>query len=274
MFEFLFWLFFVGIFIASIQDIKRREVDNWLNLLLIFSSFVFIFLYSIFSKDSNVIVFAIASLLIMFMLANLFYYGRVFAGGDAKLMFAMSALFVGTSFMSTIENIGFFIMFLLIAGSVYGIFWGIGLFISNFEKVKKRAKKNFKSVYFRYMVFAAIVLFVLSYVDFFFLYASVFLFLLVILFIFAKAIEGGAMIIEVSAKDLREGDWLSKDVKIGKSLIKSSWEGLSKKDIYILKKLNRKVKIKEGIPFVPVFFIALILYFFKDRIIEIVLGLI
>ena len=31
-FGFLFWVFLIGIGIASFQDLKRREVDNWLNV--------------------------------------------------------------------------------------------------------------------------------------------------------------------------------------------------------------------------------------------------
>ena len=42
-FGFLFWLFFVGIIIACTQDLKRREVDNWLNLFLLMTSLVFVF---------------------------------------------------------------------------------------------------------------------------------------------------------------------------------------------------------------------------------------
>ena len=42
-FGFLFWLFLIGIVVASLQDLKRREVDNWLNLFLLVASFVFVF---------------------------------------------------------------------------------------------------------------------------------------------------------------------------------------------------------------------------------------
>jgi len=52
---------------------------------------------------------------------NLFYYGRVFAGGDAKLLIAMTAFFVGVSFYESMINIGVFVLFLMISGSVYGL---------------------------------------------------------------------------------------------------------------------------------------------------------
>jgi prepilin signal peptidase PulO-like enzyme (type II secretory pathway) len=72
------------------------------------------------------------------------------------------------------------------------------------------------------------------------------------------------MIIKIPTIDLREGDWLYKDVKLGKQIIKSNWEGLSNKEIKKLQKL-REVWIKKGIPFVPVFLLAFlgIIYFWQ-----------
>jgi prepilin signal peptidase PulO-like enzyme (type II secretory pathway) len=42
-------------------------------------------------------------------------------------------------------------------------------------------------------------------------------------------------------------------------LIKAKADGLSKKDIMLIKKRKLKVWIKEGIPYIPVFLIAFIL---------------
>jgi len=46
-------------------------------------------------KDLNLIYQLGFSVVILFSLMNLFYYGHVFAGGDAKLLFAMTAFFMG-----------------------------------------------------------------------------------------------------------------------------------------------------------------------------------
>ena len=87
MLGFLFWLFFVGIVVASLQDLKRREVDNWLNLFLLVAGFVFIFYRAIFEKDVSLVFQAGFALVIMFGFMNLFYYGRVFGGGDGNFLF-------------------------------------------------------------------------------------------------------------------------------------------------------------------------------------------
>ena len=81
------------------------------------------------------------------------------------------------------------------------------------------------------------------------------------LFSFAKGLEDVVMIREVKGKDLREGDWLASDVKFRGKTIKSSFEGVNSEEIEFLKKKG-KVKIKDGIPFVPAFLIGYILYYF------------
>ena len=66
-------------------------------------------------------------------------------------------------------------------------------------------------------------------------------------------------------KELSEGDWIEKDIKIGSKKVYTKKElGVSKKQIRLLKKYYEKGKIKsvlvkEGIPFVPSFLIAFII---------------
>ena len=269
-FGFLFWLFLIGIGIASLQDLKRREVDNWLNLLLLFSGIGFLVFSSVFKQSVDVIVLGIISLLIMFVVVNIFYYGRVFAGGDAKLMFAMFALFVASTLNATLMNIGMFILFLMLAGSVYGLTYSLVLFFKNFEDVKKEFKEQFKNIYLRYTVLIGIGLFVLSYVDWIFLVPAIFFLFGPILYVFAKSLEGVVMTRMINVKNLREGDWIVSNVKIGKKVIRANWEGLTKENLKELQKRKKKVKIKEGLPFVPAFLLAFILWWFRDFLVGLV----
>jgi len=87
MFGFLFWLFFIGIVVACFQDVRRREIDNWLNLFLVFASLSFVFYSMIFSGDFDVVFLVGISFAFMFLIMNLFYYGRVFAGGGMLSFF-------------------------------------------------------------------------------------------------------------------------------------------------------------------------------------------
>ena len=272
MFGFLFWLFLIGIVVASLQDLKRREVDNWLNLFLLVASFVFVFYVAIFNKDVTIVFRAGFALVIMFAFMNLFYYGRVFAGGDAKLLVAMTVFFVGVTFYGTLINIGIFLLFLMLAGSVYGLVYSFVLYVKDFERVNEKIKVLlfFRGIW--YLVFGICVLMLLGFIDFLFFVVGCFVVLAFLLYVFAKGLEMISMVKVVSGKDLREGDWLVSDVKVGKRVIKADWDGLSLEDIDLLKG-RRKIKIKDGLPFVPAFLIAFLGYvFFGDYFLEFIKG--
>jgi len=246
--------------IASLQDFKRREVDNWLNLMILFSGIGFICFSAIFSLNYSVIVYGISLIILMFIAANLFYYGRVFAGGDAKLLFAMSVFLVGKDFFSSMANAGIFLVFVLFSGSIYGIFYSLILFFANFRKTKKEFKRIFENLYLRYSVYVGIILFALSYVDFFFLWISFIFLVMPVLYAFAKSIEKSVMVKELSAKSLREGDLLAEEIRFKNRNFICDWEGLRKADINFLKGYKKKIKIKEGIPFVPAILMAFLFY--------------
>ena len=90
---------------------------------------------------------------------------------------------------------------------------------------------------------------------------------------FTIAVEKSALIKSVSPEKLTEGDWLLKDVKIGKTVIKADFDGLSKKDIALIKKANKAVMIKYGLPFVPVFLLAFITELVFGNLFLIALGI-
>jgi len=270
-FGFLFWLFFIGIVVASLQDLKRREVDNWLNLFLLVASFVFIFYKAIFEKDITLIFQAGFALVIMFGFMNLFYYGRVFAGGDAKLLVAMTVFFIGVDFNLTLINIGVFLLFLMFSGSIYGLIYSAVLYLRDFEKVNKEMRRGI-SHWHLWVLGSGVVLMLFGFLNFMFLIFGVLVFLLPVLYVFAKGLESVSMIREISGKELREGDWLVDDVKVKGKVIKADWDGLSLEDIKLLKS-KKKVKIKDGLPFVPAFLIAFLGYvFLKDWLISIFIG--
>ena len=269
MFNFLFWLFLAGIIVACLQDLKRREVDDWLNLFLIISSASFIFFRAYLENDPTLISQLGFSAVILFILMNLFYYSRVFAGGDAKLLFSMTAFFIGVSFMVTLVNIGLFILFLMFAGAIYGVCYSSILYFKHFSKVNSNLRFWTFPVKFSFSLGA--LLFLFSFYNISFLAFAIFLFLFPIIYIFARSLEEVSMVKVIPGKKLCEGDWLVDDVKVGKRTIKADWGGLSLEDIKLLKRL-RKVKIKEGLPFVPAFLIAFVSYaFLKDILLNLIL---
>ena len=266
--EFIIWFFLIALTIASFQDLKRREVDNWLNLLILFSGAAFIVFEALFSQNPEVIFLGIFSFLVMFLLCNLFYYMRIFAGGDAKLLFALFAVFVSASFFSTIYNILGFVFFLFLAGGIYGLGWSCVLFFSNYNDCVDEMKRRFKDfklllIVGAILLFSGIIIWLSNLgVGYYCFLIGMLLLIGGFLMLFAKSIEDKSMIKKLKAEDLRPGDWLYEDVSIGKNKIKADWQGLSEEEINMLRRSKKKVKIKQGIPFVPSFLIAYIIWFF------------
>lgn len=261
---FLVVLASVWIVFASAQDLKHREVANWLSFSLIIFAIGFRFFWSLFSSGNDFMFFyqGLIGLGIFFIVGNLFYYSRLFAGGDAKLMIALGPVLGFSSNFTTNLKIYFIFLFIfLFAGMFYGIFWSVGLMSSHF----KNFKKEFSNVFYKnaklalLVSFCGMVLIFFGFINLIFSYLGFWILILPYVYIFAKAIDGACMVKNIPVSDLVEGDWLFRDVKIGKKLIKANWDGLNKSEINLLKKNKKFVLIRQGIPFVPVFLIAFLI---------------
>ena len=265
---FLSILALVWIGFAVVQDLRSREIANWLSFSLIIFALGFRFFYSLFSGEGFSFFYqGLIGLGIFVVIGNLFYYGRIFAGGDAKLMMALGAVlpFSG-NFLTNVKTFGLFLILFLIAGSVYGLLTSVVLAMKNSERFKKEFSKQFKSkkkfVYF--IMLLAIVFVVLGFVESILIYFGIMIFILPYFYLGAKAVDEVCMVKKINPKKLTEGDWLYEDVKVGNKVIKKGWDGLSGKDIKSLQK-KKYVLVRYGIPFSPAFligFLILILFYF------------
>src|SRR3989338_3720716 len=188
------WLVF-----ASVHDLMKRVVFNWLSFSLIIFALGFRFFYSLFSEqDFGFFYQGLIGLGIFFVLGNLFYYGKFFGGGDAKLIIALGPVIAfSESFFTNVVVFATFFMLFLFSGGLYGLSW---------------------SVYF---------------------YFGATIFVLPYLYVYSKAIDEVSLVKNLDVKKLEEGDWLYRDIKVGKKVIKASWEGLTKKDINEIKKKHK-----------------------------------
>lgn len=265
------WLVF-----ATLTDIKKREVPNWLSFSLIAIAFVIRALTSILTGQTHYFTYAIIAFILFFLLANLLYYIKFFGGGDAKLLMALAVVFAtAPSFVPILSvpaysslqltNEPFLLSYLINSftiGAIYSLAF-IAFFVikdkKNFLREFKKINKENKSLRIYFLLAAAAFLILTFFTDSP-IFVALFLISLVFpyIFIIAKATEKVSMIRSVSPRELTEGDWLIQKIKIKNTLIKPSAHGLDAKDIALLKKSNKKVLIKYGIPFVPVFLIALI----------------
>lgn len=265
MFEviFLLVLALIWIIFAVVQDLRTREIANWINFSLIIFAMGFRFFYCLFSDVGFGFFYqGLIGLGVFFILGNVLYYGRFFAGGDAKLMIALGTVL---PFSSTFGiNLKLFILFVLtflLAGAIYGLVFSLSLALKNFKDFKKefikKLKENKKKFYL--IMVLGLILMLLGILESMIFFLGVLIFLLPYLYVFAKAVDDACMIKKIAVKFLREGDWLYKDVRIGSKTIKSNWNGLINKEILQIKKAKKFVGIKQGIAFSPVFLISLLI---------------
>ena len=269
MFEiiFLFVLALVWIIFATVQDMKKREIANWINFSLIIFAIGFRFFYSLFFKSDFAFFYqGLIGLGIFFLIGNLLYYGKMFAGGDAKLMIALGAIlpFSEDLIINVKTFTVFFILFLLV-GALYSISASIFLSIKSFKKFKKeflvQLKKNKRLI--SLLIFLALILMIFGFSEKIFFSLGILVFILPYFYIYVKSVDEACMVVKVKSDKLTEGDWLYRDIKIGKEVIKANWRGLNKKEITFIQKNKKYVTIRNGIQFTPVFLISfLLLYFF------------
>ncbi len=267
-----------GLIVATITDLKTREVPDWVSYGLIGIGLGLNLLFSLVYWNYWFFVNSLAGFLVFFILALIMFYSAQWGGGDSKVLMGLGALigldirFTGFPFLVS------FIINILLVGAVYGIIWSFVLAFRNFKSFYKEFRKiqrSVKVVRLRvYVVVFVLLMLVLSFLNRGTIFLSLFLSLLLIglvtfyLWIFVKAIEKTCMIKAVKPSKLTEGDWIVEDVKVnGKRICGPKDLGIEKKQIsklvgFYKRGKVKKILIKEGIPFVPSFLIAYVLTLF------------
>lgn len=257
----LLWLGF-----ASIQDLRKREVANWISFSLIIFALGIRLFYGLFSGEGFHIFYqGLIGLGIFFVLGNALYYGRMFAGGDAKLMIALGVIIpYSESFTKNLQAFFSFFLLFLFAGAIYGLIVTVRISFRNFGEFKKDFVKRIKANKIKMW---SIMLLGLGFMFLGFFQSPLFglgvlIFIFPYLFFYARSVDEKCMTKKVKVKDLTEGDWLAQKLRIGKKTIIPNWEGLSMQEIKLIRKHYKEVKVKYGIPFVPVFFIAFLVFIY------------
>lgn len=259
---FLIFLAIIWMIFAVIQDLRYREIANWLNFSLVFFALGFRFFYSLFSENWAFFNQGIIGLIIFFILAHIFYYGRFFAGGDAKLLIALGVILpIHDVFFENLKVFAMFFILFFIVGAVYTISSSIYIGIKNSSRLKRKFKKIFKENKNTLVaiIFLGLMFIIFGMVEKSFLFLGILVLILPYIYIYIKSVDEACMVKKVSPSKLTEGDWLYNDVKIGKKTIKASWHGLDKDEIKILKKSKKQVWIRRGLAFSPVFLISFLI---------------
>jgi len=268
---FLVVLAFVWIIGAILQDLRRREVDNVWNFSLIGFALAYRFGVSVFMGDYWFFINGLIGFSVFLFLGNLFYYSRMFAGGDAKLLIALGTILpFSFDWMINLKIFGSFIFLFLLGGSIYVFTWSLFLVAIHWNKFKKefvRQTKIYKHTFLISFVFVFLWLIGSFFIGIEFISIGVIFLLFPILLVFSKAVEEVCMVKEIYAKDLTEGDWLYEDLYVNGKKIKKSWEGVTKKELFLIRqKYSRKLLVKYGVPFTPSFLIGMLGLLYLSRL--------
>jgi len=265
---FLLVLGLIYIIFATVQDLREREIANWLNFSLIIFAIGFRFLYSLFSTNFSFFYEGLIGLGIFFIMGKLLYYGKMFAGGDAKLMIALGAILpLSTDFLMNIKYFISFLLIFFIIGAIYSLSMSLFFTLKNFNNFKKEFVKliNKYKKFIYLSLFAGLIFMFLGNLNIILFAIGIFIFIIPYFYFYAKAVDEACMIQKVLVKNLTEGDWLYKNIKVGKNKINATWAGLTKKEIGLIKKHKEFVYIRQGIPFTPVFLFSFLVFIYFLR---------
>ena len=266
-------LSFIALFIGSVTDLKTREVPDWLNYGLIISGVVLNLMFSIIYSTYHFIINSIIGLSIFFGLAYIMFYTGQWGGGDSKMMMGLGAMIgIDVSFTTSQFLAGFFINALFI-GALYGLLWSFFLVFKNRQKfwkefgnfLKEKNVVRAKKAILLALVVLLLIFFIARGNYKIFILSFAFLILLTFyLWIFVKIIEKIAMYKLIEPSKLTEGDWIANNIYVNGQYICGPKDlGIYQKQINKLVEFRKrgkvkKILIKEGIPFVPSFFVAFI----------------
>ena len=270
-----FALSLIVLLIGSITDLKTREVPDWVNYGLISAGIGLNLLFTVIYQTPSFIINSLVGLIIFFGIAYLMFYMGQWGGGDSKMIMGLGAA-IGINVGSFSSEFLFgFLINALFAGAIYGLLWSFYLAYKNRQKFRKEFKKvlsqekseKIKWIILALTILSVIVFFIIkiNYIKILVLSFAFMVLTTFYLWAFVRAIEKSSMYKLVEPSKLTEGDWIVKDIYYRKEYITGPKDlGIEKKQIRRLielynKKKVGKILIKEGIPFVPSFFVAYVI---------------
>ena len=201
------------------------------------------------------------------------YYTKQWGGGDTKLLIPLGIIFSTypeklLNYLNPELNIQFPIILLInifIIGTIYSLFFSFYLAVKNKNSFLKEFKKNKLK---KEKIIAIVLAIALAVTALYLSYPKNILSLLLSLVVlisphliaFVKSVEKSCMYEKISTSKLTEGDWIAEDIYKNKKLFLSKNNiGVTKEQINFIKKIKKEILVKNGLPFVPSFLIAVII---------------
>ncbi len=254
----------IGGIICGVYDLKTTNMLDYVSYVMIGIGIVLSLAEYILTSDATVLFWSFLVGLFYFLFSLWMYKKGYWGGGDGEMLVAYGVLLplgMQTDYFFFLK----LILSIFFIGGIYSLFYSLFIVIKN--------RKNRKIVFSRFAKLD-IVLLLLSIGSFLIGLltkgnTSKLFFLLSLLLVYrpvvnySKTIEKEIFVKRIHVRNLKEGDVLGEDIpKL--NLRSKEIRGLTKEEIKKIRKIRKYVKIKEGVPFIPVFPLALLfsIYFF------------
>lgn len=257
----------VWLLIASIVDVKTREIPDWISYSLISLVILARVISSIQISSFQPILITLLGLAIGITLSLSLYHTKQWGGGDAKIFMALSSIFIiPPEYFTPLINMPFLAILLInivTVAVVYSSLYILFTIIKNKDKILNEMK-NYKLKKIKIISILLSIILIIASLKFSsnsLIIAAILILIFPYIIILTKITEKISMIKTIPISKLTEGDWLAENVYHNKKLIiNKNHPEITLKDIEKLRKLKiSSVKIKYGIPFAPTFLIAVII---------------
>ncbi|MDO8628339.1 MAG: A24 family peptidase [Nanoarchaeota archaeon] len=254
--------------VASITDIRSREVPDWVSYMLIAAAFVVRLWYAFSSQHWSFFGFGVLGFALASAIGLVLFFSKQWGGGDAKLLMGFGVVFATNPswYASPIPLFVAVLFNLVVVGAVYGIVASLLLAFVHHREFMKSFMVVGHNKWLRLAKVVGLLVAVGLYLFVTFADVVAGWILLVIASILVvypwllqvmKAVEQACLVKKVPVAKVTEGDWLVDDAVRKRFAIPSY--GIEAKQ---LKKLQSSkiafVVVKEGIPFVPALLVAVV----------------
>lgn len=199
----LFIVTLIILIFASLVDLKKREVPDYLSYGLVFLGLGIRTIYT-FNLGINYLLEGLLGLTIFFLISFVLYQSGQWGGGDSKLLWGMGVI-IGFNY-----GLLLFFLTLLFVGAIFGLGWLIYLTLKNKNKVVKLLNHDLeKHYYLHYSTFVLMLIFLILGIFYHYLFfLLILLIFLVYLFKLILISEDLLFLKKVKTEDLVEGDWV------------------------------------------------------------------
>ena len=207
----------VVLLVASITDLKTREVPDYLSYGFIISILGIRLIYSFYS-DFSYFWHGFLGFFAMFLFGAVMYYLKQWGGADAKLFMGLGAVF-GSLFYGRVPLLLILVLMIFFIGAFYSAIWATVLFFKDFRENWKEFLNLLRQ--YRYLRYASLALSLIFLIIIFYKQTTLTLilfvfsiasFFLILFGVFLRVVENKSFLKEISLSKVTEGDWLAKDV--------------------------------------------------------------